>query len=181
MLRRIGFAVAAALLIAASPEPPELWMGAMHGETPTTLTGATVLDLAALDQLVATAKPVLVDLSKADVRPAGMAPEMPWLPQHRSIPGAAWLPGAGIGDIGPEREALFVQRIAALTGGDKARPIVSFCHPDCWASWNAGKRLVRLGYTKVYWFPQGIDGWEKSHDTAVVAADAAWVGAPTTK
>ena len=179
MLRRVSLALAAALLVAASPEPAGLWTGPMHGETPATLTGAIVLDPAGLDRLLATAKPLLIDLSKADVRPAGMAAGMPWLPQHRSLPGTAWLPGAGAGELGPAREALFAERVAALTGGDKSRPIVSFCHPDCWASWNAGKRLVRLGYTAVYWFPAGIEGWQASHDTAVIAADAAWAGAGT--
>jgi rhodanese-related sulfurtransferase len=26
-------------------------------------------------------------------------------------------------------------------------------------SWNAAKRALTLGYTRVAWYPQGTDGW----------------------
>ena len=37
-----------------------------------------------------------------------------------------------------------------------------YCHPQCWASWNAAKRAISYGYRKVYWYPDGIEGWEKA-------------------
>ena len=94
-----------------------------------------------------------------------------WLPVHPSIPGAVWMPEAGAEPLAPAREALFYARVAALTGGDKAKPVVVFCHVECWGSWNAAKRLVLKGYTGVCWFPQGVEGWQEQHETANLTVD----------
>jgi rhodanese-related sulfurtransferase len=29
-------------------------------------------------------------------------------------------------------------------------------------SWNAAKRAAQYGYSQVYWYPDGSDGWEKA-------------------
>ena len=57
-------------------------------------------------------------------------------------------------DIKEIREAtgagmLDVKKALDEADGDKAKAVVTFCRPDCWGSWNAGKRLVRAGYTAV--------------------------------
>lgn len=165
-------------LIAATPgkvpEPPGLWQGPMRGYTPNTVQGATVIDAAALAKLIDGGRPVLIDVALADRKPPAMAPNAPWLPLHRSIPGAIWMPGAGDGSGDPQFIEAFKARIAALTGGDLGRPIVTFCHPECWGSWNTAKRLAGLGYTHVYWFPEGVEGWQTDHETMPVKADAAW-------
>lgn len=185
-LLRGGAALAAAGLLAAAapadsplnvPEPDGLHEGVQQGYTPKTLRGAVVLDSAGLDALLAKA-PVLIDVAPADRKPAGFPADRPWLPAHRSIPGAAWMPDAGAAPLESAREALFLKRVAALTGGDKAKPVVTFCRPDCWGSWNAAKRLVLQGYTGVHWFPDGIEGWQEQHDTAVVRRDSAWAAEP---
>jgi PQQ-dependent catabolism-associated CXXCW motif protein len=155
------------------PEPDGVWTGPMRGHTPLTLQGGAVVDLAALDAVMAN-QPVLLDVAAAEKKPADFPQDMPWLPIHRSIPGAVWLPGAGAAPLDPAREALFYERVAALTKGDKAKAIVTFCHPECWGSWNAAKRLVLQGYTGVRWFPEGIEGWQDAHETAVVKPDPAW-------
>ena len=63
-----------------------------------------------------------------------------------------------------------------LRGGvPKPRGDARFCHPDCWASYNAAKRLVALGYSQVYWYPAGMEGWQDRHDTAVVKPDKTWL------
>ena len=69
-------------------------------------------------------------------------------------------------------------QVAELTGGDRNRPIVVFCKPDCWASWNVGKRLIRAGYTGVAWFPGGVDAWQVDHPTAPVEALPGWDATP---
>lgn len=155
------------------PEPAGLHEGPQQGYTPKTLQGATVLDIAGLDALMAR-QPVLIDVALADRKPAGFPAARPWLPAHRSVPGAVWMPDAGAAPLDPAREAVFEARVAALTGGDRTKAIVTFCHPDCWGSWNAAKRLVGKGYTAVHWFPDGIEGWQDRHDTAVIRADPAW-------
>ncbi|MDP2740597.1 MAG: PQQ-dependent catabolism-associated CXXCW motif protein, partial [Pseudorhodobacter sp.] len=44
-------------------------------------------------------------------------------------------------------------------GGDPERPVVFFCLSDCWMSWNAATRALNYGYTRVFWYPLGTDGW----------------------
>ncbi|SFG43890.1 rhodanese-like domain-containing protein [Methylobacterium gossipiicola] len=187
LLSRLAAAALLTLGVAAAPadspvnvqEPEGFHTGPQQGYTPPTLKGAVVLDIDGLDRVVATGKAVLIDVALADRRPAGMAPDKPWLPAHRSVPGAIWMPNAGAAPLDPAHENLFLARVAELTGGDKARPIVTFCHPDCWGSWNAGKRLVQAGYTAVHWFPTGIEGWQERHETAVLKEDPAWAARST--
>ena len=54
--------LAALALVAATPgqvpEPKGLWQGTMHGYTPNTVTGGTVLTTAALATLLDTKKPI---------------------------------------------------------------------------------------------------------------------------
>ena len=160
----------------AVPEPPGLYQGSLHGYVPATLQGATVLaDDAALDKLVKDQHPVLIDVAEEDRKPPSMSKTMIWLPQHRSIPGTDWMPGAGNGTEDAGLASAFRTRAATLTHGKPSTPIVVYCHPDCWASYNAAKRLVGLGYTKVYWYPAGLEGWQDGHDTAVVKPDPAWL------
>ncbi|KQQ12168.1 rhodanese [Methylobacterium sp. Leaf123] len=158
------------------PEPEGLYTGPQKGYTPATLKGATVIDLKGLETLLPEA-PALIDVVLADRRPEGLPADRPWLPTHRSLPGAVWMPGAGVAPLAPEKEAVFLKRVAELTGGDKAKPVVTFCRPECWGSWNAGKRLIAAGYSRVHWFPPGVEGWQDDHDTAVAKPDPAWMRA----
>jgi PQQ-dependent catabolism-associated CXXCW motif protein len=155
------------------PEPEGIWTGPMLGPTPATLSGGTVLDLAALEALLSET-PVILDVGPADQKPANFPKDALWLPIHRSIPGAVWMPGAGLAPLDPAREEAFYRRMEELTKGDRSVPIVAFCRPACWGSWNAAKRLVLRGYTRVHWFPAGIEGWQSVHDTAEVKPDPVW-------
>ena len=157
------------------PEPQGLFQGAPHGYTPSTLKGATVLDTVAFEKLEQASHPVLVDVADKDRKPPTMSKDMIWLPQHRSIPGAVWLTGGGSGTDDQAFASAFRTRVATLTNGKPSTPVVAFCHPDCWASYNAAKRLVGLGYTNVYWYPAGLEGWQDGHDTAVIKSDHAWM------
>ncbi len=154
-------------------EPAGLWTGPMHGETPATLAQAQVVNAEAVARLKK-AGAVLIDVAETPKKPEKMASDAPWLPIHFTIPGAVWLANAGFGDPSPEFQHQFGERVAALTGGDKAKPIVAFCHPGCWGSWNAAKRLVMLGYRHVFWFPGGVERWQEKFAAAPVKEDAAW-------
>lgn len=154
-------------------EPSGLWSGPMRGETPTKLKGAVVIDLAGIEALISK-QPLLVDVGLADKKPENFPQDRLWLPTHRSIPGAVWFPGGGAAALDAEKEAAFLRRLDELVQGDRTRPIVTFCRPNCWGSWNAGKRLVMKGYTGVHWFPGGIDKWQEFHDTVAVEPDKAW-------
>lgn len=189
LVRKAFVASVAAFLLAAAPaladqapasnphdvpEPQGLYQGAPHGYTPSTLKGGTVIDTDALAKLIKSDHPVMIDVADKDRKPPSMAPGMIWLPEHRSIPGSVWLPGAGSGTGDKAFADAFRTRAAALTNGKPATPIVVFCHPDCWASYNAAKRLVDLGYTHVDWYRDGVEGWQNGHDTAVIKPDGAW-------
>ncbi|MCJ2014600.1 rhodanese-like domain-containing protein [Methylobacterium sp. J-076] len=187
ILRRGAAVAAAALCLAAGepadspvnvPEPAELYAGPPHGYTPPTLKGAQVVDAAAVAAMLdGPDKPVLIDVAARERKPSNFPEGRLWLPVHPSIPEAVWLPNAGAVPLPPEREALFYDRVAALTGGNRAKPIVVFCHVECWGSWNAGKRLVEKGYTAVHWFPLGVEGWQDVHETRNLSEDAAWKAA----
>jgi len=93
----------------------------------------------------------------------GMRPDQPWLPvQHRDIPGSLWLPDVGRGALSASVENWFRNRLAQSTAQDKRRRIVFYCLSRCWMGWNAAKRAAQYGYRRVYWYPDGSDGWEKA-------------------
>ncbi|HEY5226605.1 MAG TPA: rhodanese-like domain-containing protein [Methylovirgula sp.] len=177
---RIIFLLAAALFLGAAapapvPEPSGLWQGAMHGDTPDTLKGATVLTSGAFAKLNKSKHPLLLDVAETPKKPPAMGEGMPWLPTHRTIPDAIWLVGAGDGTSDPAFAAALKLRVADLTQKDLTHPIVVFCHPHCWGSWNTAKRLIEIGYTHVYWYPEGVEGWQNDgHDTIVAKPDATW-------
>jgi len=52
--------------------------------------------------------------------------------------------------------------LAAATAGNLDGPLVIYCHDRCWLSWNAAKRAIGYGYRRIYWFPEGIEGWTAS-------------------
>jgi len=182
ILKRIGLTLA--LLVGLStagtasepphpPEPDGFWTGPTQGAVPATLAGGTVIGTADLAALVERGGAVLIDVAPAPRAPEGLAPGTTWTPPpHRSLPGSVWLPGVGQGELPPDVDAWFRARLAELTGGDRNRPVVLFCHPDCWISWNAAKRAILYGYTGVYWYPDGVEGWQDADmPTAVVEAE----------
>jgi PQQ-dependent catabolism-associated CXXCW motif protein len=168
-MRRRHTAPALLLLCAAAAEAPPaepsgLWPGPLQGPVPATLTGATVLPTAqAAERFLAEHHALAIDASPAPAKPPAMAPGMPWLPPaHQDIPGSFWLPDAGRDVLQPERAGAYLALVARLTGNDFGRFVLVYCHPSCWASWNAAKRLVQAGYAHVAWFPPGIEGWAQA-------------------
>ena len=143
------------------PEPPSYRTENYRAPVPNTLKGATVLDGAALEKLEVLAAPVLVDVLARQPRPANRPEGSIWIePSHQTIEGSVWLPNVGYGYLPAETMRYFADSLAALTEGDATRPLVFFCAPDCWMSWNAAKRAVdELGYKNVYWLPAGADAW----------------------
>ncbi len=150
------------------PEPQGYWLGPIHGPVPATIAGGTVIHTAALAHLLESDVPVLVDVAEVQHRPAGLPPGTLWLPPpHRDIPGSVWIPDVGRGAISPRFAAWFQTRLAELTGGNRDKRIVVYCHPRCWMSWNAAKRVINDGYRAVFWYPDGVEGWEQAdHPTA---------------
>ena len=74
---------------------------------------------------------------------------------HLTIPGAVWVPDAG--HAPPDADVW--RMMLATARAHHGRRIVLFCHLDCWASWNAARRLARAGVPHVLWLAEGVEGW----------------------
>jgi PQQ-dependent catabolism-associated CXXCW motif protein len=80
---------------------------------------------------------------------------------HQGPPGALHLPYAGVpGNFNDRAQAQLAQQLYQITGGNFAYPLVFFCAgSNCWESYNAVLRAVRLGYSNVYWYRGGVAAW----------------------
>jgi len=146
------------------PEPTGYRMDNFRTPVPKTLAGAKgVLTAEAGKRLMDEQHAAFIDVYPRAPKPPNLPASTVWRePPHRSIKGAVWVPNVGYGVVSAETKAYFVSELARLTGGDTAKPVVFFCLRDCWMSWNAAKRAMELGYTAVYWLPDGSDGWEEA-------------------
>lgn len=145
---------------AAVSEPDGYRNDAYLAPVPETLKGATVVDTDKAFELWDEGKTVFVDVYPQAPKPANLSPEVIWRDKPReTIKGAVWLPNTGYGKLPPHVEDFFRMRLEQLTDSDKQSPVMFFCQQDCWMSWNAAKRALEYGYGKVYWYPDGIDGW----------------------
>jgi PQQ-dependent catabolism-associated CXXCW motif protein len=142
------------------PEPQDYRITDFRSATPCTLYGGVVVTAEAVQRLQSQDGALLIDVLPAPRRPKNLPADSIWLPKSRwNIPGSVWLANAGLGVLPVEEEAHFRQHLERLTDGDKHRKLVIYCLANCWMSWNAAKRAIEWGYTAVYWFPQGTNGW----------------------
>ncbi len=156
-------------------EPADFWLGPVNAPVPGTLSGGTVIRANDLAALLKQRRAIVVDVSSAQQRPEKLAPQAVWMPPpHPVIPGGLWIAGAGAGAIDAGIDKLYRQRLAEATAHNLDHPVVVYCHERCWLSWNAAKRAIRYGYRKVYWFPDGIEGWRAAgFETATAPAESA--------
>ncbi|WP_424931037.1 PQQ-dependent catabolism-associated CXXCW motif protein [Amaricoccus macauensis] len=152
------FLVAAPVAYAVE-EPQSYRMTDYRAPVPDTLAGATVIDTDAAYALWRTGRVAFID-----ALPRPPKPELPEGTIYRekprdTIPGALWLANVGYGEIPEAMHQYFREGLGEATEGDLGAPVVLFCQADCWMSWNAAKRAVEYGYSNVFWFPEGTDGW----------------------
>jgi len=89
---------------------------------------------------------------------------------HANLPGSHWLANTGDGQLDAQWAAYFSRHLQRLSDGDRARPIVFYCRSDCWLSWNAVRRATALGYSRLYWYRDGLDAWEAAGLPVVAAS-----------
>ncbi len=148
---------------AAPPEPPSYRMDDYRAPTPATLHGATVLSTDEARAHWERHEAVFIDVLPQPPRPAGLPAATIWRPKPRQdVPGSVWLPDTGYGALAPVMEQYFERGLHEATGGNRDRMIVFYCLANCWMSWNAAKRAMAVGYTRVAWYPDGTDGWTAS-------------------
>jgi sulfur-oxidizing protein SoxY len=151
-------------------EPEGFWTGEINSPTPATLQGGTVIRAADLAALIKSTRPILLDVSSSPPRPEKLAPQAVWMPPpHPVIPDSVWLAGVGAGKVDAATDDFYRRRLREVTANDLNKPIVVYCHERCWLSWNAAKRAISYGYKRVYWFPDGIEGWRAAGFSTGVA------------
>ena len=166
---RSAAALGIALLIAAAasdapPEPAGYRMEDYRSPTPATLQGATVMSTNDARIHWERHDAVFVDVLPQVPRPAGLPATIIWREKPREdVPGSVWLPDTGYGALAPVMERYFEQGLDEASGGDRNRILVFYCLANCWMSWNAAKRAIAIGYTRVAWYPDGTDGWAARH------------------
>lgn len=122
----------------------------LHGPTPTSIPGARVIDTRALAQMLQQARGQVLLLH---VLGGGMP-----------LPGAVQATPAGMGgSFDDQTQQQYGQFLQQATNGDQGRPIVTYCSGvQCWMSYNAALRAVKLGYRNVYWYRGGLEAWSQS-------------------
>ena len=156
---------AALLLVAtvalAVEEPDAYRQSDYDAPVPETLQGAHVVGDDAAYALWLSGKVAVIDVMPDFPRPKGLPKDTIWRGRARhSIPGAIWLTQIGFGVLSDEGRVQFRDGLAFATGNDLDAPLMFICRADCWLSWNAARRAVAAGYTRVFWYPDGTTGWE---------------------
>ncbi|MCX8280179.1 PQQ-dependent catabolism-associated CXXCW motif protein [Phyllobacterium sp. 0TCS1.6C] len=141
-------------------EPDGYRMEAYRAPVPATLKGAKVVSTEETIDLWKKGETLFVDVLPHDPKPAKLPAGTVWKEKVRSdIPGSIWLANVGYGVLNKEMETYFRNGLEAHLGRNKDRKVLFYCMKDCWMSWNAAKRAVEWGYTAVFWYPLGTDGW----------------------
>jgi PQQ-dependent catabolism-associated CXXCW motif protein len=127
---------------------------------PETVPGGTRIHFEDVERLVKDKGALLIDAAPAEG--AGPDPETgEWrlTRKRENIPGSHWLADVGKGTLSASMDLYFKSNLDRLTRGDKSHPIIIYCLADCWMGWNAVKRAASYGYTSLFWYPEGTDGW----------------------
>lgn len=169
----IAFAASLAGAGPISPFDPETGYRIARYRAPTgaSVPGGVRIDSYALDQLFAEDGAVLIDVMPAEgAGPDPVSGRWRLSKQRHHIPGSHWLPDVGYGRLNPRMARYFEHNLARLSGANNARALIFYCQADCWMSWNAVKRAAELGYSRLYWYAEGTDGWREL-DRPLVPAD----------
>ncbi|HYE47699.1 MAG TPA: rhodanese-like domain-containing protein [Caulobacter sp.] len=145
-------AMDAACRLGADPKAPgdDSYAGGLSarasGLTPQTLPGATTIS--------AREAKCLVDQFGKDIMVIAA------IDDEDRLPGA--ILGREAADTDPAIQPLLAEYMAKATGGNKAHPIVVYCHHEsCFLSYNVSLRLVQAGYTQVFWMRDGLSAWKR--------------------
>lgn len=71
-------------------------------------------------------------------------------------------PASQPGSFDDQTQQQFGQYLQQVTQGNRGRPLVFYCQStQCWMSYNAALRAIRMGFTQVYWYRGGIEAWQQ--------------------
>ena len=141
-------------------EPNGYRMENYDAPVPSMLTGATVVDAFDVKRLLQEQNALVIDVIPEHRKPEFLPENQIWIPPaHQGVAGSIWLPDIGYGVLSEATIKYFKDSLRKYTDSNRNHPVVFYCRMDCWMSWNAGKRALSYGYTNIYWFSYGIDGW----------------------
>lgn len=145
---------------------------------PATVPGGTRVDLDTVDRLIKDGIQLLDVMASTGAGLNAETGQWQLANPHRSIPGAVWLPDVGRGQLKPIIQSYLESNLTRLSGGDREKPILVFCQSDCWMGWNAVQRIAKLGYKRIYWYPEGTDGWMEWGDRTLAVVEPVPVSPP---
>src|ERR1700709_1690203 len=150
-MRSVRLMVLCALLSAAAPpEPGGYRTSDYRSAVPATVNGKAALTTEQAEARWREHGAVFVDTLPQPPRPAGLPEATIWHPKARyDIPNSIWLPDTGYGELPAVTEAYLERNLQDATQNDRSRHLVFYCLAACWMSWNAAKRAIGLGYTRV--------------------------------
>src|SRR3569833_4444588 len=145
------------LVLLLVSEPAGFWNGPTNDPVPATIQGGKVIHTRELNELLKKDRQVVVvDVSDSPHRPENLPATTTWLPvPHPGIPGAIWIPGAGLGTPPADVEAFYKRRLAKAAGADLSRPLDVYCHQTCWLSSIGVFFAFVFGFWFVFWFLVG--------------------------
>lgn len=168
LLTSIFFLLATTMICAASSpdtydtdlfSPDGYRIDRYRSPTPETIDAVETVQTAELQALITrTPTPIIIDVINSEYRASRFIESR----AHHSIPGAHWLPNTGRGQLDEKWHAYLLDNALRLTANDRNHPVVVMCKSDCWLSWNAARRLKRAGFTRLYWYRDGIDAWQEA-------------------
>lgn len=155
-------------------EPADYKMDGYRSMVPTSLKGGIVVTNEQALHLYKNGGVHFVDVMPHIPKPPNLPEGMIWRDKKReNIEKSIWLANVGYGRLPPEMDVFFRDHLKKLTKGDFTSEdgggLLFYCQKDCWMSWNAAKRALEYGYKKVYWYPEGTDGWIKAGGKVVLA------------
>lgn len=105
----------------------------------------------------------MIDVLGVTRRPEMDEFDSAWLPSRPryNLKASHWLPNVGYAELNPEMRQYFSDQLQRITKSNPRHPVAIYCIVDCWLSWNAIKRAHELGYSNLYWYPDGTDGWSE--------------------
>ena len=119
--------------------------------TPRTLEGATLVEDPAVVESLLAGGARYIDARNEEEFSAG------------HVPGATLVPYVEKSAKDPGYDAKLDQFDVQRLGQNKAQPLVFGCNgPECWKSFKASRAALQAGYTKVYWFRNGVPAWRGS-------------------
>ncbi|MCR6662519.1 MAG: rhodanese-like domain-containing protein [Luteimonas sp.] len=122
----------------------------LGGPTPTSIPGGRVIGTQQLAQLLQGGQANILLLHAYGSM------------QH--LPGAIPVgPAAQGGSFDDQVQREFGQYLQQITNGDQTRALVFYCGGvQCWGSYNAALRAMRIGYRNVAWYRGGIEAWQQA-------------------